>query len=75
MKRRKMNKGYTLVEVIVATAIMAVLFTAVFLLFQPVSRLVASLKTDGTMILINNSVSSYITNSIERNANFSTNLH
>ena len=65
-----MNKGYTLVEVIVATAIMAVLFTAVFLLFQPVSRLVASLKTDGTMILINNSVSSYITNSLN-DANYS----
>lgn len=64
ISRLRSKKAYTLVEVLVATTITAILLTAVFTLFQPVSKLISSLSTSDTIVSINNTVSSYITNSL-----------
>ncbi len=73
--KKKLRKGFTLVEVIVATAITGLLIAAVMALFGPVRSIIGSIEEDVVTNNVTDVISNYITTRIERSTSYNIDIY
>ncbi len=75
MKKIFKSKGFTLVEMVIAMALTAILMGAVMMLFTPVNNIIKSLQGDVNINITTDTISQYLFDRMANSTNFDISLN